>query len=341
MDSTTVVLGLELDQATLKKVQEQWGAENAASGFGAFAAKNGAGGEVKVPGIQPKSGPGSVTMPIKGGIGPKGAAAIGIIAEKLIEETLGFAQKLLNGSKILNSVFGAMGKIFSAAVDILLIPFTPLLNMLMLGMTKLLVWMVSNNIPEKLYNGVVAIWHFFVMAASWVRDIAGFFNSSFNPAKWDWGALLGGLGNVVSKFFGWIISKLGEGITALLGLIKSGAHLVNKGVTSFLGQTVSTLTGGVVSPEQGKDAINWGEGAVQKGFNFAAGNNSGDAGNLGRYMDPSRQRSETTINITQEIHTTDPIQAGQEAANTLGSASSSGKPLGGLTGAGRTFSFGQ
>ena len=335
----TVVV-LELDASALKKLQEMGGAAQAAGGFANFSKRNGMGGEVKIPGMEPpKRGIGSTTMPTKG-IGAKGAAAIGIIAEKLVEETLSFAQKLLNGSKVLNGVFGTMGKMLSAAVDILLIPFTPLLNMLMLGMTKLLVWMVSNNIPEKLYNGMVAIWHFFVSAYSWIQDVIGFFNGSFNPAKWNWGALLSGLVEVVTKFFHWIVSKLGDGVEALLRLVKSGAHLVNKGVTSFLGGTISTLTGGLVSPGQGKDALNWGEGALQTGvgatFNFLkGGSGSTYQGGLSRPM------GDTTINITQEINTSDPIQAGQEAASTLGSAQMSGKPLGGLVGAGRTFSFGQ
>ncbi len=335
----TVVV-LELDASALKKLQEMGGAAQAAGGFANFSKRNGVGGEVKVPGMEPpKQGIGSTTMPTKG-IGAKGAAAIGIIAEKLIEETLGFAQKLLNGSKVLNSIFGTMGKMLSAAVDILLIPFTPLLNMLMLGLTKLLVWMVSNNIPGRLYNGMVAIWRFFVSAYSWIRDVIGFFNGSFNPAKWDWGALLSGLVAVISKFFRWIVAKLGDGVEALLKLVKSGARLVNKGATSLLGNIASSLTGGLLPSGMAKAAINRGEGALQTGagatFDFLT-SGSGATYQGGQ----SRPMGDTTINITQEINTTDPIQAGQEAASTLGSAQMSGKPLGGLVGAGRTFSFGQ
>lgn len=335
----TVVV-LELDPSSLKKLQEMGGAAQAAGGFANFSKRNGVGGEVKVPGMEPpKQGIGSTTMPTKG-IGAKGAAAIGIIAEKLVEETLSFAQKLLNGSKVLNSIFGTMGKMLSAAVDILLIPFTPLLNMLMLGMTKLLVWMVSNNIPEKLYNGFVAMWHFFVSTYSWIQDVIGFFNS-FNPAKWNWGALLSGLAAVIAKFFHWIVSKLGDGVEALLKLVKSGAHLVNKGVTSILGGVISSATGGLVTPGMGKDALNWGEGALQTGVGATFDFLSSSQGNGDWGSQWARPQGDTTINITQEIHTNDPIRAGQEAASTLGSAQMSGKPLGGLVGAGRTFSFGQ
>lgn len=66
-------------------------------------------------------------------------------------------KSLVAHSSIANTYLGAMGKMFGAAVDLLLLPFTPLLNMLMLGMSKLIQWLITSGMLEKIHAGVLNV----------------------------------------------------------------------------------------------------------------------------------------------------------------------------------------
>lgn len=63
-----------------------------------------------------------------------------LAALTLIEKGIG---GMLQHSQVANSYLGAMGKVFGSAIDILLIPFTPILNTLLLFMVQMLPMMVK------------------------------------------------------------------------------------------------------------------------------------------------------------------------------------------------------
>lgn len=99
-----------------------------------------------------------------GAAGPSGPAAVQQQAHQAQQRSLtakGVAglwaiekgiSGILRNSSVLNTYQNAMGKVFGAAIDILLIPFTPVLNLLLLGMTKLVVWLAGSGYMEKMYH---------------------------------------------------------------------------------------------------------------------------------------------------------------------------------------------
>jgi hypothetical protein len=86
----------------------------------------------------------------QGGV-PPGAGGQGIFKPLAllfgIEKALG---GILKNSAVANTYMGAMGKMFGAAIDILLIPFIPLFNLLMVGISKLIMWLISSGYLEKM-----------------------------------------------------------------------------------------------------------------------------------------------------------------------------------------------
>lgn len=57
---------------------------------------------------------------------------------------------LMRNSQIANTYQAAMGKLFGAAVDALLMPFIPLLNLVVVGMGRLVTWLLNNETWQKL-----------------------------------------------------------------------------------------------------------------------------------------------------------------------------------------------
>lgn len=84
-----------------------------------------------------------------------------IAALSVIEKTLG---GVLARSTVANTYLGAMGKMFGAAIDMLLLPLTPIFNLIMVVMSKLLQWLVTSGILQKLYE-------VFSRAAEYLRGI--------------------------------------------------------------------------------------------------------------------------------------------------------------------------
>lgn len=69
----------------------------------------------------------------------------------VIEKMLG---GILKNSQILNTYESAMGKTFGAAIDLLLTPFIPLLNLIMVGVSKLVAWLVTSGTLETISKWV-------------------------------------------------------------------------------------------------------------------------------------------------------------------------------------------
>ncbi len=71
-----------------------------------------------------------------------------LAALSIMEKTLG---GILKHSQVAGAYLGAMGKMFGAAMDMLMLPLMPLFNLLMVAMSKLLQWLVTSGILEKLH----------------------------------------------------------------------------------------------------------------------------------------------------------------------------------------------
>lgn len=180
-----------------------------------------AGGEpIRVPGmIPPATGPGSANMPLRSNA-TIGIAVVAIVAEKIVEGAMDFAKKLLQGSKILNSYFGAMGKVFSAAIDILLLPFIPILNLLLMGMMKFVAWLTKPSVLAAIAAGIEKMGDMGRALIEWARTVAAFFNNSWNPSDWDWAGLMSGVVGVLTGVFDW----LGTNVPNIVNLIHRAAR---------------------------------------------------------------------------------------------------------------------
>jgi len=104
---------------------------------------------------------------------------------------------LVQHSSVANTYLGAMGKMFGAAVDLLLLPFTPLLNMLMLGMGKLIQWLITSGVLEKIHEGVLNVVDFLKDMADHLKNIWSAI-TSFNIKDLA-GAIGGSIGDI-AKF---------------------------------------------------------------------------------------------------------------------------------------------
>lgn len=91
-----------------------------------------------------------------------------LAALNVIEKSLG---GILKHSSIANSYLGAMGKMFGAAIDMLLLPLTPVFNLIMVGMAKLIQWLMSSGILDKLYVIFSKAAENISAMASWLQDI--------------------------------------------------------------------------------------------------------------------------------------------------------------------------
>jgi len=69
-------------------------------------------------------------------------------------------QGILSQSRVASTYLGAMGKMFGAAIDLLLIPFIPIFNLLMVGMGMLVKWLITSGILDRISEGVLKFMEF-------------------------------------------------------------------------------------------------------------------------------------------------------------------------------------
>ena len=79
---------------------------------------------------------------------------------------------LVANSRVTNAYLGGMGKMFSAAIDLLLLPFTPLFNLLMIGLSKLIGWLIDSGVLKAMGEGVQELINLFGGVAKWVAEMA-------------------------------------------------------------------------------------------------------------------------------------------------------------------------
>lgn len=101
---------------------------------------------------------------------------------------------LVSNSRVANAYLGGMGKMFSAAIDLLLLPFVPIFNLLMVGLSKLIGWLIDSGVLEWVAEGVEKLVDLF---GGFVRWIGTLFT---DPAK-AFKEALGWLWEQVKAFF--------------------------------------------------------------------------------------------------------------------------------------------
>lgn len=171
-----------------------------------------------------------------------------------IEKILG---GILKNSQVANTYFGAMGKVFGAAIDMLLIPFIPLFNLIMVGISKLVAWLITSGVLEKIQAVMER-------AAKYLESIAGWIGKVFTAIKELNFAKLGAL----------IIQGMGAAIkTALsdpLGAIATGLSALAAAIIA------NKMMGGL----PGK-ALGWGGRAIGMGGSGGGTVARGGGGGLG------------------------------------------------------------
>jgi hypothetical protein len=90
----------------------------------------------------------------------------------LIDRSLTF---LARNSTIANAYLSSMGKMFGAAIDLLLVPFIPLFNLLMSLMGRLLAWLVTSGILERIWSVMDRAATYLERILSWVGRLVSAF----------------------------------------------------------------------------------------------------------------------------------------------------------------------
>ena len=99
-------------------------------------------------------------------------------------------KSLVSNSRVANAYLGGMGKMFSAAIDLLLLPFTPIFNLLMVAMSKLIGWLIDSGVLEWVAEGVDKLVSLFGGFINWVKLIFTDPKKAFLDAlKWLWGQI--------------------------------------------------------------------------------------------------------------------------------------------------------
>lgn len=156
-------------------------------------------------------------------------------------------QGILGHSRIAGTYLGAMGKMFGAAIDLLLMPFIPLFNVLMLGMSMLVKWLITSGVLEEISKGVIRFMNF-VKNEIWpplqelVEGIKEMDAGKIAGAIWD-------LGSTTMK--AWMQSLINDPLKTIAGTL--AAMLVLQKVSSVfgLGKGGGGGLGGVGGPAAG------------------------------------------------------------------------------------------
>lgn len=171
---------------------------------------------------------------------------------------------ILRNSAMANTYMGAMGKMFGAALDILMIPLIPLFNLLMVGISKLIMWLIQSGYLEKMTKLMQKVADNIVGILKWVREV-WMAIKSFDMAKLA-GLIKDAVVNVV---------KDPSGAAATVAVTAAGYALLRTvPVIGGLMKVGEKVVGGL-----GKTIFRLGRGAA--GAAGAAGGAGGAAGGVG------------------------------------------------------------
>jgi hypothetical protein len=151
---------------------------------------------------------------------------------------------LVANSRVANAYLGGMGKMFSAAIDLLLLPFTPIFNLLMVAMSKLIGWLIDSGVLEWVAEGVEKLVDLFGGFVNWVKLLFTDPGKAIMDAiKWLWSQIkaffkdpIGSLGKIAQ------VGIAGAGVlgaAAMMpvigGPIRAGLGAVAGGIGGMLG----------------------------------------------------------------------------------------------------------
>lgn len=168
---------------------------------------------------------------------------------------------IVSNSQIANTYLGSMGKMFGAALDLLLIPFIPVFNAIMIGMSMLLKWLITSGTLERIgdavnrlikngeqfINWLQNIWKV-IQDKGWVagitkaiKDIGNFIVSEIKHGVTHPQDILGTLGTVGAGLVG------GQLLTTMLGLMLGVPGLARIGPLALTTRAVSAGGGALLS----------------------------------------------------------------------------------------------
>ena len=76
-------------------------------------------------------------------------------------------------SAVANTYLGAMGKVFGAAIDMLLLPFVPIFNLILVGLTKLTMWLAESGVLDAMLAAGIRAASMLEGIASWTQRVFG------------------------------------------------------------------------------------------------------------------------------------------------------------------------
>lgn len=150
---------------------------------------------------------------------------------------------LVSNSRVANAYLGGMGKMFSAAIDLLLLPFTPIFNLLMVGLSKLIGWLIDSGVLEWVAEGVEKLVDLMGGFVSWVKllftDPVEAFKQAF---KWIWSQIkaffkdpLGSLKNIAQ------VAVAGAGVLGAAALMPGIGGPIRAGIGAAVGGLAGLL----------------------------------------------------------------------------------------------------
>lgn len=155
---------------------------------------------------------------------------------------------ILRNSNVANNYLGNMGKMFGAALDLLLIPFLPIFNLIMMGVSKLIQWLVSSGVLDQIRDNVLGV-------IDWVK---GLINAVKEGPKALFSHLLSGIKDAIGS----VLRDPLAGIATALAALAAGNMAIGA-VSSLLGfipggRTAARMGGRGAAARAGLGAANAG-----------------------------------------------------------------------------------
>ena len=129
-----------------------------------------------------QSGPYSGTIDVTLNVGSVAASALGKAKDpnaktskdpdgsktlKSLASTVTGITSLVRYSQIASTYQKAMGKVFGAAIDLLLLPFTPIFNVLLVLMNRFIVWLITSGLLESIWKASSTIADYIIRLFDW------------------------------------------------------------------------------------------------------------------------------------------------------------------------------
>ena len=184
-----------------------------------------------------QSGPYSGTIDVTLNVGSVAASALGKAKDpnaktskdpdgsktlKTLASTVTGITSLVRYSQIASTYQKAMGKVFGAAIDLLLLPFTPIFNVLLVLMNRFIVWLITSGLLESIWKASSTIADYIIRLFDWFASWKEKSWSEIGQEAWN------GTWKTLQDLYNWWknaswTERLGGVIAAVIG-----ATLVNK-----------------------------------------------------------------------------------------------------------------